>query len=164
MFNFTKWNPSEADMLLCSACIQPEEKERLTRFVFKKDLKSSLIGLLMMRKFVSEALNKKYNEIKFTRDEKGKPVLEDCQFNGQLSFNVSHQGNYTVFAGEQDNVLLGVDVMKFDYSGGKSVSEFFRIMARQFSPQEWINIKAAGDERKQIRMFCRYVHGIMKIL
>jgi phosphopantetheinyl transferase len=53
-----------------------------------------------------------------------------------ILFNVSHQGDLAVLAGVTGCLpghLLGVDVMKFEYCGGKTLSEFFRIMARNFS-------------------------------
>lgn len=154
-FNCSDWNPTQSEMLLACSCIQAEEKERLSRFVFKKDLKSSLIGLLMLRKFVCEASGKPYDKLRFVRDEKGKPYLDDKNIN--LEFNVSHQGDYTVCVGQVGTVKLGVDVMKFEYKGGKSLNEFFGIMNSHFSFQEWISIKNAGNESQQLAMFCRYV-------
>lgn len=154
-FNISKWNPTVSEIRLASSCIQNDQKDRLNKFVFKKDLKYSLIGDLMLRKYVAEASNQSYNTIKFVRDKKGKPLLENNVAN--LCFNVSHHGNYTVCAGESsEHLLLGVDVMKFEYSGGKSLGEYFRIMNRQFSAEEWVNIRCAGGEREQIMMFCRH--------
>ncbi|XP_023311405.1 L-aminoadipate-semialdehyde dehydrogenase-phosphopantetheinyl transferase [Anoplophora glabripennis] len=155
-FNFTKWNPSHSDMLLASSCVQTEEKDRLSRFYFRKDFKSSLIGRLMMRKFVCQASGKKYDEIKFLRDDKGKPMLFESNTYPNLDFNISHQGDYVVLAGECSNVKLGVDVMKLEYSGGKSLDEFFRLMTKNFSPEEWVMIKSSGTEKQQIAMFCRH--------
>lgn len=151
-FNFNAWNPTHADVLLATSCIQPEEKQRLSKFVFKNDFKSSLIGRLMMRKFVHEALDLSYKEVRFLRDEKGKPYLN----NTKISFNVSHQGNFAVFAAEIGDVVLGVDVMKLEYSGGKKLNEFFRLMTRHFAPNEWAAIKKAGNDKNQIAMFCRH--------
>lgn len=157
-FNVSKWCPSFSDMLLASSCVQVEEKEKLSKFVFKKDAKSSLIGCLMMRKFVSENSNKPYNEINFVRDEKGKPHFIDNVL--KLKFNISHHGDYVVCVGEIGDVEVGVDLMKLEYTGGKPLQEFFRIMNRQFSQQEWITIKGAGNEQEQTAMFCRYVEDL----
>jgi len=69
------------------------------------------------------------------RDERGKPIYLD---NPSLLFNVSHQGDFAVLAGVSGCLpgqSLGVDVMKFEYSGGKTINEFFRIMTRNFSHQ-----------------------------
>ncbi|CAH1994503.1 unnamed protein product [Acanthoscelides obtectus] len=153
MFNFTKWSPTMSDMLLASSCIQKEEKERLSRFVFKKDLKASLIGRLMARKYVSQSTGKKYDQIKLIRDERGRPLVED---DPSVQFNISHQGDFTVFAGEFGDLMLGIDVMKLEYTGGRDLNEFFRIMNRQFSPEEWQEIKRAGDRNEQEKMFCRH--------
>lgn len=156
-FNFAKWNPSEAEMLLATSCIQREEKERLAKFAFKKDFKSSLIGRLMMRKFVHETTLVPYNKIQFDRDEKGKPFVNFPKSNEvKLAFNVSHQGNYVVFAGEIEENLIGVDVMKFECSGVKNLQEYFRIMRKTFSDVEWAEIKSSGNDSQQIAMFCRH--------
>lgn len=151
-FNFTKWSPTYNDLLQSTACIQQEEKQRIGRFVFKKDFKSSLIGRLMMRKFVANSTNIPYNEVNIKRDEKGKPFVENCN----VTFNVSHQGDFTVFAGDFNDGILGIDVMKLEYKGGKSLKEFFRIMTRQFSQYEWSEIFNAGNEKQQLAMFCRH--------
>ncbi|KAJ8909696.1 hypothetical protein NQ315_002736 [Exocentrus adspersus] len=74
----------------------------------------------------------------------------------KLNFNVSHQGDYVVFAGECSDSVLGVDVMKLEYTGGKSLADFFRLMTKHFSPQEWSTIKGSGSEKQQIAMFCRH--------
>lgn len=153
-FNSTTWNPAHSEMMLATSCIQAEEKERLAKFIFKEDFKSSLIGRLLMRKFVNEFQGIPYNEIRFCRDEKGKPFLSDKNCN--INFNVSHQGDYVVLAGELEHVEMGVDVMKNEYAGGKTVPEFFRIMNRQFSALEWQSIKNCRSETEQVGMFCRH--------
>ncbi|KAL3284196.1 hypothetical protein HHI36_018360 [Cryptolaemus montrouzieri] len=153
-FNISKWNPSRDEIVRCTTYVQPEEKERLGRFIFKNDFKSSLIGRLLMRKFVAEASESLYNEILFSRNDKGKPILVNPSFEA-LKFNVSHQGDYVVLVGSNNNNFLGVDVMKMEYKGGKKLSEFFRLMTRQFSNYEWETIKL-GSEYEQIRMFYRH--------
>lgn len=163
-FNFGKWNPTPSELLLASSCIQQNEKERVAKFVFKKDLKASLIGCLMMRKYVTEVTNSNYNEIQFIRDNMGKPIVENEELRKTTHFNISHHGNFTVFVGELGDVKLGVDVMKLEYTGGKTLKEFFRIMYRQFGHSEWATIKGAGDEKQQIAMFCRWVEQLCFII
>lgn len=154
-FNWKEWNPSEKDFAYAISCIQLEEKERLARFVFRKDVRASLVGRLLMRKFVYDYGNIPYSDIILTRDANKKPILQNVSLN--LNFNVSHHGNYTVLAGETRNVKLGVDIMKLEYSGGKDLSEFFRIMNRSFSRSEWKEIKNLSlNESAQISMFCRH--------
>lgn len=154
-FNLANWQPSEPEMLLATSCLQPEEKERIGRFVFKRDFKASLIGRLLMRKYVNEATGIPYERLSFGRDDHGKPVLCN-KATPSVNFNVSHHGNYSVLAGEVGGGKLGVDVMKLEYTGGKDLSEFFRVMHRQFSLEEWGEIKRGSSERSQIESFCRH--------
>ncbi|XP_043250783.1 L-aminoadipate-semialdehyde dehydrogenase-phosphopantetheinyl transferase isoform X2 [Colletes gigas] len=154
-FNWKEWNPSEKDFAHAISCVQLEEKERLDRFVFRKDVRSSLVGRLMLRKFVNKYGHIPYNAIVFARDQSNRPVLKNDALN--LSINVSHHGEYTVLAGETRDVKLGVDVMKLEYTGGKKLSEFFRIMNRNCSVSEWDEIKNSSvNEADQINMFCRH--------
>jgi len=159
-FSFGSWHPTEPQFQLAASCIQDEEKIRIGRFVFKKDVKASLVGRLLMRKYVSENSCFPYADIRFGRDDRGKPYLiGDEEGKSMLNFNVSHQGTYAVLAGESGNNLkIGVDVMKFEYSGGKTLSEFFRIMTRHFSPFEWETIRGTHTTPDKLRLstFCRH--------
>nr|CAD7425132.1 unnamed protein product [Timema monikensis] len=103
-----------------------------------------------------------YSEINFDRDVNGRPRLvcdnSKRELANSLHFNVSHHGDYAVLAGEVGNVQLGIDVMKIEYTGGKSLSEFFRLMTRHFSMQEWNTIRGVHgtSESKQLVMFIRH--------
>ncbi|XP_044583246.1 L-aminoadipate-semialdehyde dehydrogenase-phosphopantetheinyl transferase isoform X2 [Cotesia glomerata] len=159
-FNWGTWSPSPQQFRHAISLIQPEEKLRLGRFVFRKDVRASLAGRLLMRKFVSESLKVPYHLVKLFRDENNRPSVE----NDRLLFNVSHQGSYTVLAGEKvtvgtvdaKNLKLGIDIMKLEYTGGKKIQEFFRIMDRNFSVREWKEIRSEKSEKEQVDMFCRH--------
>lgn len=153
-FNWKEWNPSEREFEHAVSCIQSDEKERLQRFVFRKDVRASLVGRLLMRKFVNEYASLPYDKITFVRDEHNRPILKD---NSIVSFNVSHHGSYTVLAGEIRNVKIGVDVMTLDYNEGKSIPDFFRLMNKHFSAAEWDEIKGLNkSETEQMLMFYRH--------
>lgn len=154
-FNFANWQPTTADILAATSCIQPEEKERIMKFVYKRDFKASLIGRLLMRKFVYTCSNAPYNQIKFIRDERGKPIL-DFPKQPEINFNVSHHGGICVLAGIFGNSSVGVDVMKFECARIKNIDEYFRIMNRQFSADEWCCIRNAGSKHDQLAMFYRH--------
>lgn len=183
-FDLSAWKPTLSELTLATACIQPEEKTRLAKFVFREDFNASLIGRLLMRAFVKKCVPTiDYNQIKFIRDARGKPHLQqDTNFdkwmlNGRkihLDFNVSHHESYVVLAGcisnrinesisgnlasnTNDNKLptIGVDVMKMEYTGGKSLKEFFRIMDRNFTADEWQFIKSRRDDFGQTEAFMR---------
>lgn len=153
------------DLKLATSCIQPEEKERLAKFVYRDDFNASIIGRLLMRRFIAACLPElDYNAIRFERDSRGKPFLnrKDYQIS-HIDFNVSHHDRYTVLAGTYasnpsatDEQTIGVDVMKTEYSGGKPLSEFFRIMQRTFTVSEWNFIKSRETEQKQTNAFMRH--------
>ncbi|GAB6032150.1 hypothetical protein CHUAL_010803 [Chamberlinius hualienensis] len=155
--NFFSWKPTRAEWIRAVRCIQAEEKERISRFVFTKDAKASLIGRLLMRKLFVEHLNISNEVLKLGRNDKEKPFVIN-EINNDLapalSFNVSHQGHYTVLAAEFDRPV-GVDVMKVEYNGGKSVPEFFRTMDRQFTEDEWKRISAGVDDTEKLANFYR---------
>lgn len=140
VFDCGNWFPSENDWSIASRCIQLEEKERIGRFVFKRDAKRSIIGQLLIRKFLSQATHLPWSQIKTKRDQNNKPIVNEFNFN----FNVSHDGNLVVLAGEEDTVV-GIDVMRNLYKGGKSLNEFFRLMHRNFHLKEWAIINNGTD-------------------
>lgn len=150
-FNFRAWQPTRSEWMFCGQCIQSEEKDRIQRFVFKKDAKAAMIGRLLIRKAIADCLHLPYKEIKLGRTEKGKPFLENP---GQenFSFNVSHHGDYAVLAASKDG-LVGVDVMKYEVKS--SVPNFFHTMRRQFTDSEWIQISKSAEESEQLKTFYR---------
>lgn len=152
-FNASAWKPSEQEILLASSCVQPEEKHRISRFFFQDDAKSSLIGRLMMRKFVHLSTSIPYEDIKLGRDGHGKPYLMGAG-DMPLSFNVSHQGDYVVLAGSA-NHNIGIDIMKIEPPANKDVPEFFRLMNKQFSHHEWETIRSFPTEMEQVACFYR---------
>lgn len=139
--------------MAASSYIQQEEKQRIAKFVFQDDAKSSLVGRLMLRKFVYDTTFIPYEEIKFSRDEKGKPFLLGVG-DIPVTFNVSHQGDYVVLAGNKER-NIGIDVMKIEPPANKNIPEFFRLMSRQFSGREWSTIRSFPTEQEQIACFYR---------
>ena len=43
-FKFSTWNPSQEEWTLAATAVQREEKDRIGRFVFKKDAKSAMVS------------------------------------------------------------------------------------------------------------------------
>lgn len=167
-FDLSTWSsPSLNQLTQAVAAIQPEERSRLIKFYFINDLLSSLVGRLLMRKYVSETCNLSYADVKFARDSKGKPYwvkpLDSLNSNTlpYLSFNVSHQGNYVILAGSSSldfyDFGIGCDVMKLEYSGGKDLKEFFRLMHRKFAQTEWNYITQPHyNQQQQLKAFMRH--------
>lgn len=151
--DFEAWHPTRDQLTKAVSCLQPEEKVRVGKFVFRRDQKASLLGHLLIRKFVSSCGGVPYKELLIQRDERGKPF---CKQAPNLSFNVSHHGRFSVLAGEVGGKIVGVDIMTAEYGGGKQLSEFFRLMSRQFSPYEWGTIRSGATEREQMTLFNRH--------
>ncbi len=45
-FKFGSWHPTQQEWMLAAQCVQPEEKQRIDKFMFKKDGKSSMVRML----------------------------------------------------------------------------------------------------------------------
>ncbi|XP_064482227.1 L-aminoadipate-semialdehyde dehydrogenase-phosphopantetheinyl transferase-like isoform X2 [Ornithodoros turicata] len=154
-FNCSKWTPTREEWLLASRCIQAEEKDRIGLFYFARDAKASMAGRLLLRKCISESLSLPYNQIRLGRDENNRPIILSPEVkNASFDLNVSHQGSFSVLAADHSE-KVGVDIMKIEYSGGKAVHEFFRLMRRQFTPSEWGFIEQPGTERELLSRFYR---------
>ncbi|XP_060129835.1 L-aminoadipate-semialdehyde dehydrogenase-phosphopantetheinyl transferase isoform X1 [Zootoca vivipara] len=156
-FSYGTWVPCREDWLLSMRLIQPEERERIEQFAFRRDAKAAVAGRLLIRKLIAEKLKIPWNEIKLQRTSKGKPVLANdlSGAHSSFSFNVSHQGNYAVLAAEPD-CQAGIDVTKTSMPGSGSIPDFFRIMKRQFTEEEWRAIKSMNSEWLQLDMFHRH--------
>ncbi|CRL06426.1 CLUMA_CG019635, isoform A [Clunio marinus] len=166
-YDFRAWKPTMHDLKIAVSLIQPEEKKRLSKFMFQEDFKASLCGRLLMRYFVRNAMSINNHQFKLGRDLKQKPYLKEinCATNWEekiIEFNVSHQGSLACLAGYvsdkteiNTSTKLGVDVMKIEYSGGKSLSEFFRLMTRNFSDNEWKQIKTFDTNIGKLEAFMR---------
>ncbi|XP_024214004.1 L-aminoadipate-semialdehyde dehydrogenase-phosphopantetheinyl transferase [Halyomorpha halys] len=154
VFDCFSWKPIHPELLVLFSAVQAEEKDRIGKFVFMKDAKSSLVGRLLMRKYIHNSLSVQWNDIKILRDVNGKPYYNNEHF--PISFNISHQGRYVVLAGESSSTKIGIDVMEREYRGGKPIPAFFRLMRSNFSFDEWKTITNFNNEKDQVHMFYRY--------
>jgi len=151
--NVGRWTPTEAEWCRAIQLIQVEEKERIEQFRYKVDMMSSLVGRLLLRGFAVHVLGLNNREVKFVRTDRGKPVLE-VNTSG-WDYNVSHAGDWVVLAAASQG-SLGVDVMKTKDSRVDRLEEFFRIMRRQFTDEEWMSIsgnQCVSDEDKLATFF-----------
>lgn len=153
--DIAKWRPSGSEWAQALSLVQDRERQRICRFVFKRDAKASLVGQLMLHKLIRETLQISNEEVILERTEKGKPYLPKLAL--PFHFNVSHQGAYTVVAASPSH-WVGVDVMRIDsdrFEGELKVGDFFHTMRRQFTAGEWTNIRQ-GDWKRQLQHFFRH--------
>ncbi|XP_021952380.1 L-aminoadipate-semialdehyde dehydrogenase-phosphopantetheinyl transferase isoform X2 [Folsomia candida] len=80
-----------------------------------------------------------------------------------LNFNVSHQGSYVVLASDPSATHVGIDVMNVEKPGriSDTVDEYFRLMNRQFTENEWRQIKGLDlpgslSDKKKMMNFTRF--------
>ena len=81
-------------------CIQPEERQRIRKFRYRKDAKASIVGRLLMRFWAIKTFQASNEAIIFDRSDRGRPrlLLKEGE---TWTFNVSHAGNYTVFVAQR---------------------------------------------------------------
>jgi len=151
-FNIASWCPTQAQFGRAMACIQPDERERIRKFRYRSDAKASLIGRLLIRSWIWNTF--KSNSVTLSRTERGRPFWEGRR---DIDFNVSHAGDYSVFvAASGPDSPIGVDVMPLsDKSREKDVVEFFRLMRRQFTDNEWRQIESPPDPKNRLAVFFR---------
>ena len=154
--NINDWIPNKNQWIKAMKCIQVEERERIRKFRYRKDAKSSIVGRLLLRLWASSVFNIPSNQFEFTRTDRGRPKLKLALDQG-WDFNVSHAGNFTVLVAQTSVESIGVDVMslsdkRFERSDEK-IQEFFRIMNKQFTQSEWDQIKSSEN---QLATFFRF--------
>lgn len=104
-----------------SSFIDPYKRDKIEKFINKKDKIRTLVGEMLIRTVIGEELNIKNLDIIFQRNRYGKPWLKDYP---EFNFNISHSGEFVLCA--VDHMPIGVDVEKIkslEYEG--IASSFF---------------------------------------
>ncbi len=118
-FKVGSWEPENAaEWLLAMEAIQKDEGKKAARFLFRDDMKTKVIGRLMLRQAALRLLRRTeigrdstWRTLDFGRTEKGKPYLTLDLGSEAFGLNISHHGDYVVLAATC-SPLCGVDVMK----------------------------------------------------
>lgn len=181
-FKIKDWKPTNSNLIQAFKRIQKDERERIQKFYFQEDVKSALIGRLLIRKIINQRFNLNNSEIWLKRNDKGRPYLSfennvstdeqifnqsnscDLVLNSErdkdnstkFDFNISHHGDYCVGVGE--NVRrIGVDVMKIERRfRDRSVDDYFKLMDKKFTVNEWNFINAIeSNDNERIKRFMR---------
>lgn len=87
----------------------PEDQHlKITKFYHWKDRQASLIGKLLLKKVTENYFDEGvFSKLKYTKYQK--PYLDE-----EFSFNISHSGEYVVFAYTLSKEPLGIDIEKID--------------------------------------------------
>ncbi|WP_459500588.1 4'-phosphopantetheinyl transferase family protein [Bacillus sp. C1] len=85
--------------------IDLEKKCKIEKFINQKDSVRTLIGEILIRTIIAAELKIKNKDIKFQKNEYGKPSLKEYP---EFHFNISHSGDFVVCA--IDDKPIGIDI------------------------------------------------------
>lgn len=151
-------NFGKEDWIRAFASIQPDEREKVQKFVFKNEAISKLIGRLLIRNYCQIHSSTPWTELKLLRDSNDKPFMESSQMlKGPFSFNISHAGEFVILAGSCTK-SVGCDVMPIHQSHNSYTwSGYINLMKRQFSQREFQSMQKISEmesKKKFIRYWC----------
>ena len=75
-FNTSLWTPTRQEWLQILSAITKEERERIDKYMFKRDAKQTLIGHLLIRYALKNLLSVDWNHIVLARTSNGRPYLK----------------------------------------------------------------------------------------
>lgn len=93
---------------------------KVKKFINKKDKARTLIGELLIRNIIAEELEISNKYIRFSKNQYGKPYLED---HPNFNFNISHSGDYVLCA--VDNKPIGIDVEEVKHIEYEEIAKSF---------------------------------------
>ena len=106
-FNTSIWTPTRLEWYNLLSALPNDERERISRFMFKSDLKQTLIGQILIRYCLKHLINIEWNHLSLDRNAKGRPFLKlketlssakMSNFDHLIDFNVSHAGDFCIIA------------------------------------------------------------------
>ncbi|KAF9376912.1 hypothetical protein BGX21_003357, partial [Mortierella sp. AD011] len=97
------------------------ESDVLLQIRLEDDMRRALVARLMLFAFFTAYHKCQWEDLTFDNSESAKPVLLSPEHLVNVSFNISHHGDWVILVGETETcaespVLLGVDVMNFQGS------------------------------------------------
>ncbi|KAF9272824.1 hypothetical protein BGZ68_002055 [Mortierella alpina] len=142
------------------------ECDRLLQFRHEDDMRRALVGRLMIHAFFAAHHGCRWDKLVFSRSETNKPILVQPVHLRNVSFNISHHGDWVLLVGDtsvESTVRVGVDVMDFqDQPPGESFDTFSSGFLEQFSAKEMAFMKRAAADpaaplatANQLRRFYR---------
>ena len=88
--------------------ISEENMKKCQRFKFREDVLRTLYGELLVRHVLCEQFLFVNKDIKLSRNEAGKPYIEECN----IYFNISHAGDFVVCAFCEQPVGIDIEEIK----------------------------------------------------
>ncbi|HDR8111923.1 TPA: 4'-phosphopantetheinyl transferase superfamily protein [Bacillus cereus] len=111
---------SEEELKKLSFLIDSEKKHKIEKYIEKKDKIRTLVGEILIRTIIIEKLKTKNRNIKFSKNQYGKPYLKG---HPEFNFSISHSGEYVLCA--VDNKPIGIDIEKVKDIDYKDIAKKF---------------------------------------
>jgi 4'-phosphopantetheinyl transferase len=124
------------------APLSDDEKAKAGRFVFGKDQRRFVTAHGALRLILAEYTGVDPSELSFAQGENGKPYLRPAPGGGDVFFNLSHSGDYTLIAVTKC-LRVGVDI-----EGIRSSIEYLEMSRKFFSPSEcaWLDRQPMSEQ------------------
>ncbi|KAF9344612.1 hypothetical protein BGX26_004118, partial [Mortierella sp. AD094] len=106
------------------------ESDLLLQVRLEDDMRRALVARLMLFAFFTTYHKCQWEDLVFENSESTKPILLSPEHLVNVSFNISHHGDWVILVGDteasaESPVLLGVDVMDFqEQHQGESFESF----------------------------------------
>ncbi len=110
--------------------LSPDERQRAGRFHFQSDRDRFIARRAILRILLGCYLGIEPESVRFSRGEKGKPVITGITNRELLHFNLSHSENMAIYAFSPDHEV-GVDIEQM-----RDNIEMTRLVERFFSDRE----------------------------
>ena len=122
--------------------LSDDEKERADRLKVELKKKQFIISRSVLRKIISNSINKPHDEIVFYYTKKDKPFIKDKFNNESVEFNISHSEQCILIAITLGH-SVGIDVEKIN----KKI-DFESLSARFFSNKENEFLRSLEESKK----------------
>jgi 4'-phosphopantetheinyl transferase len=131
------------------AILSADEIERAMRFHFEKDKIRFIAARGILRQILGRYLNISPEKFYFGYTSYGKPFVENSEGYDPMFFNLSHAGDFALFAFSHSG-NIGIDIEKI-----RNDVAVMQIAGRFFSEQEIRSLEAV-DGSRQIELFFQY--------
>jgi len=124
------------------AVLSKDESKRAEKFHFASDRESFIIARGVLRILLSQYIIIEPQQLQFEYSSTGKPFLSNSNGSIDLSFNLSHSGDFALFAFCR-GARIGIDIERI-----RPIEDIEQIAERNFSNKEFKELKSLnGDMR-----------------
>jgi 4'-phosphopantetheinyl transferase len=124
-----------------------DELERASRFRFPRDRNRYLVGRAVLRSILARYLACAPGDLRFRYGASGKPMLADTFKGETLEFNVSHSGEYALYAVARDR-KVGIDIEQM-----RADMPYEQIAAQFFSPEENRHLRSLPEHLRRTAFY-----------